>query len=51
MSFNGYGQQVYGVNPWQANSLGTMGNLTVVDKVPQDMLYLVDSYWYKFPPS
>ncbi|XP_068086396.1 opsin-1 [Anabrus simplex] len=25
-------------------------NLTVVDSVPQDMLHLVDSHWYQFPP-
>lgn len=27
-----------------------LGNLTVVDKVPQDMLYLVDAHWYQYPP-
>nr|QWV42711.1 long wavelength sensitive opsin [Epuraea ocularis] len=26
------------------------GNLTVVDKVPPDMMHLVDAYWYQFPP-
>lgn len=26
------------------------GNASVVDMVPQDMLYLVDDYWYQFPP-
>uniref|UniRef100_A0A182J7D3 G-protein coupled receptors family 1 profile domain-containing protein n=1 Tax=Anopheles atroparvus TaxID=41427 RepID=A0A182J7D3_ANOAO len=25
-------------------------NLTVVDKVPPEMLHLVDTYWYQFPP-
>jgi len=24
-------------------------NFTVVDKVPNDMLHLVDMHWYKFP--
>lgn len=27
-----------------------LGNLTVVDKVPPDMLYLVDAHWYQYPP-
>lgn len=31
-------------------SSGFGGNLTVVDKVPPEMLYLVDPHWYKFPP-
>nr|QPF71148.1 long wavelength opsin [Lasioderma serricorne] len=26
------------------------GNITVVDKVPPDMLSMVDAYWYQFPP-
>nr|BAQ54718.1 opsin, long-wavelength sensitive type [Orthetrum albistylum] len=26
------------------------GNMTVVDKVPPEMLFLVDSHWYQFPP-
>lgn len=26
------------------------GNLTVVDKVTSDMLYLVDAHWYQYPP-
>lgn len=26
------------------------GNLTVVDKVPADMLHLIDPHWYQFPP-
>lgn len=31
-------------------SSGFGGNLTVVDKVPPDMLYLIDPHWYQFPP-
>nr|APY20496.1 long wavelength sensitive opsin [Dryops sp. CRS-2017] len=31
-------------------SSGFGGNITVVDKVPPDMLYLVDAHWYQFPP-
>nr|BAQ54742.1 opsin, long-wavelength sensitive type [Somatochlora uchidai] len=26
------------------------GNMTVVDKVPSEMLFLVDSHWFQFPP-
>ncbi|KAG4079252.1 hypothetical protein HA402_006975 [Bradysia odoriphaga] len=33
---------------WQGQ--GGHGNLTVVDKVPPEMLYLVDAHWYQFPP-
>ncbi len=33
---------------WQGQS--GHGNVTVVDKVPPEMLYLVDSHWYQFPP-
>lgn len=28
-----------------------MNNFTVVDKVPQELLHLVDKHWYQFPPS
>ncbi|XP_055550636.1 rhodopsin-like [Wyeomyia smithii] len=27
-----------------------MSNMTVVDKVPPEMLHLVDAHWYQFPP-
>lgn len=27
-----------------------LGNGSIVDRVPADMLHLVDSYWYQFPP-
>jgi r-opsin len=47
MAFN-MGPQ--GFNQWQSNSPGIMGNWTVVDKVPQDMLFMVDPHWYQFPP-
>lgn len=30
--------------------VGAFGNMTVVDKVPADMLHLVDPHWYQFPP-
>ncbi|NP_001295467.1 rhodopsin [Athalia rosae] len=36
-------------NSWSAQA-GGFGNQTVVDKVPAEMLYLVDSHWYQFPP-
>lgn len=29
---------------------GFGGNLTVVDKVPPDLLPLVDNHWYQYPP-
>ncbi|XP_055611119.1 opsin-1-like [Uranotaenia lowii] len=28
----------------------TVANLTVVDKVPADMLHMVNAHWYQFPP-
>lgn len=34
---------------WQGQG-GHGGNMTVVDKVPPEMLYLVDAHWYQFPP-
>nr|QWV42624.1 long wavelength sensitive opsin [Anthrenus lepidus] len=34
----------------RAGSGGFGGNITVVDKVPPEMLYLIDSHWYQFPP-
>ncbi|KAL1402171.1 hypothetical protein pipiens_019849, partial [Culex pipiens pipiens] len=30
--------------------VGAAMNLTVVDKVPADMLHMVDVHWYQFPP-
>lgn len=29
---------------------GFGGNITVVDKVPADMLHLIDPHWYQYPP-
>ncbi|KAI4464210.1 opsin [Holotrichia oblita] len=29
---------------------GFGGNITVVDKVPPEMLHMVDEYWYQYPP-
>ena len=31
-------------------AVNNMGNLTVIDKVPQEMMYLVDSHWFQYPP-
>nr|CAD7588261.1 unnamed protein product [Timema genevievae] len=31
-------------------SQGGFGNQTVVDRVPPEMLHLVDAHWYQFPP-
>nr|QWV42671.1 long wavelength sensitive opsin 2 [Nedyus quadrimaculatus] len=36
---------------WAAQrATGFGGNLTVVDKVPPEMLHMVDTYWYQFAP-
>lgn len=34
---------------WAAQG-GGFGNQTVVDKVPPEMLHMVDAHWYQFPP-
>ncbi|XP_020292127.1 rhodopsin [Pseudomyrmex gracilis] len=34
---------------WAAQGSG-FGNQTVADKVPPDMLHLIDPHWYQFPP-
>lgn len=33
-----------------AASSSGFGNITVVDKVPADMLHMIDPHWYQFPP-
>nr|QWV42684.1 long wavelength sensitive opsin [Pharaxonotha floridana] len=36
---------------WAAQRAGGFGgNMTVVDKVPPDMLHMVDAYWYQYAP-
>ncbi|KAK9308823.1 hypothetical protein QLX08_001252 [Tetragonisca angustula] len=37
---------------YEAYSYGgsKFGNQTVVDKVPPDMLHLIDAHWYQYPP-
>nr|QWV42715.1 long wavelength sensitive opsin [Biphyllus sp. CRS 2021] len=36
---------------WAAQRAGGFGgNITVVDKVPPDMLHMIDPHWYQFPP-
>lgn len=36
---------------WAAKrATGFGGNLTVVDKVLPEMLHMIDSHWYQFPP-
>uniref|UniRef100_A0A1L8DJU4 Putative 7 transmembrane receptor n=2 Tax=Nyssomyia neivai TaxID=330878 RepID=A0A1L8DJU4_9DIPT len=38
---------------WQSGSSGGgagFGNITVVDKVPPEMLHMIDAHWYQFPP-
>lgn len=51
MAFN-LGQQGYNMHSWNQpiGGPGLMGNWTVVDKVPTEMLGLVDAHWYQFPP-
>nr|WCQ76417.1 long wavelength sensitive opsin [Byrrhus pilula] len=34
----------------RAVSSGFGGNITVVDKVPPEMLFMVDAYWYQYAP-
>ncbi|KAG5668299.1 hypothetical protein PVAND_016246 [Polypedilum vanderplanki] len=52
MAFGGYKNMVpqnMAPQMWQTgNSL--YNNLTVVDTVPEEMLFLVDKHWYQFPP-
>lgn len=36
----------YGGGGWSSGG----GNQTVVDKVPPEMLHLIDPHWYQFPP-
>lgn len=40
--------EAYSSGGWSAG--GGLGNLTVVDKVPPEMLHMVDAHWYQFPP-
>lgn len=40
---------VYDAYSWGGQS-SKYGNLTVVDKVPPDMLHLIDAQWYQYPP-
>lgn len=35
---------------WTSAAGGGFGNQTVVDKVPPEMLHMVDVHWYQFPP-
>lgn len=49
MAYNNYGGKSLAYQPnWQGSFQGS--NMTVVDKVPQEMLFLVDAHWYQFPP-
>lgn len=42
MAYNNY--------DWHSN-LNSHNNITLVDRVPHELLYLVDHHWYQFPPS
>lgn len=37
------------LSSWPVQGSG-YGNVTVVDKVPPEMLHLIDPHWYQFPP-
>ncbi|XP_053999653.1 rhodopsin, long-wavelength-like [Hylaeus anthracinus] len=39
----------YEAYSWGAQG-SKLGNQTVVDKVPPDMLHLIDAHWYQYPP-
>lgn len=45
MAFN-FGQQGFQFS----SGINSMGNMTVADKVPAEMLYLVDTHWFQYPP-
>lgn len=39
------------LSSWQGAAAATgFGNMTVVDKVPLEMLHLIDPHWFQFPP-
>ncbi|CAL7938253.1 unnamed protein product [Xylocopa violacea] len=38
------------IGPQFAKQIMRFNNETVVSKVPAEMLHLIDSYWYRFPP-
>ncbi|XP_031847305.2 long wavelength sensitive opsin 2 [Nomia melanderi] len=38
------------VGPQFARQIMRFNNQTVVSKVPEEMLHLIDTYWYRFPP-
>ncbi|CAG0900341.1 unnamed protein product [Cyprideis torosa] len=46
MAGNPYGQMA-GPGVSQA---GLYGNVSIVDKVPPEILHLIDAHWYQFPP-
>ncbi|XP_012172199.1 rhodopsin [Bombus terrestris] len=38
------------IEPHFARQIMRFNNQTVVSKVPEEMLHLIDTYWYRFPP-
>nr|BAO03858.1 longwave opsin [Sogatella furcifera] len=48
-SYNAYSAW-YGAPGGGGHGMGMGGNQTVVDKVLPEMLHMVDSHWYQFPP-
>lgn len=42
---------IYEAYSWAGAQGGNkFGNMTVVDKVPPEMLHLIDAHWYQYPP-
>lgn len=40
----------YEAYSWGGQAGSRFGNQTVVDKVPPEMLHLIDAHWYQYPP-
>ncbi|XP_078033316.1 long wavelength sensitive opsin 2 [Augochlora pura] len=38
------------LGPQFARQIMRFNNQTVVSKIPEDMIHLIDTYWYRFPP-
>ncbi|XP_045760488.1 opsin-1-like [Maniola jurtina] len=44
------GPGVAALQAWGGQAMAYGSNETVVDRVPPDMLHLIDPHWYQFPP-
>lgn len=45
-----YAEPHFSALSWQGQGSGGFGNISVVDRVPPEMLSMVDAHWYQFPP-